>query len=107
MQHWVSCTQRRQIQTYDYSRRYNESIQASLRGFLDANSICYLPVLFEDLIVTPEREVSRLASFLEADVAMSHLHSTYDGFLYRRPKALKDTVEAGLIYLKNYHQRWR
>ena len=28
-------------------------------------AIRYLPVLFEDLIVTPEREVARLASFLE------------------------------------------
>ena len=79
MQAWVSCTQRRQIQTYHYARRYNESIQASLREFLDANAIRYLPVLFEDLIVTPEREVARLASFLGADVAMDHLRSTYDG----------------------------
>ena len=107
MQAWVSCTQRRQIQTYDYARRYNESIQASLRAFLDANSVRYLPVLFEDLIVTPEREVARLASFLEADVAMKHLQSTYDGALYRKPKSLKDTAEAGLIYLKNYRERQR
>ncbi len=85
MQAWVSCTQRRQIQTFDYARRYNESIQASLREFLDAKAIRYLPVLFEDLIVTPEREVARLASFLGADVTMEHLRSTYDGVLYRRP----------------------
>ena len=78
MQAWVSWTQRRQIQTYGYARRYNESIQASLQQFLDANAIRYLPVLFEDLIVKPEREVARLASFLGADVAMDHLRSTYD-----------------------------
>ena len=107
MQAWVSCTQRRQIQTYDYARRYNEAIQRSLREFLDGNSIRYLPVLFEDLILTPEREVTRLASFLDANIAMEHLHSTYDGVLYRRPKSLKDTVEAGLIYLKNYRERLR
>lgn len=107
MQAWVSCTQRRQIQTYDYARRYNESIQNSLREFLDANGIRYLPVLFEDLIVTPEREIARLASFLETDVRMDHLRSTYDGTLHRRPKSLRDTVEAGLIYLKNYRERLR
>lgn len=107
LQAWVSCTQRRQIQTYEYARRYNESIQRSLREFLDANSIRYLPVLFEDLIVKPEREVTRLASFLDADVTMEHLHSTYDGVLYRRTKSLKDAVEAGLIYLKNYGERLR
>jgi hypothetical protein len=107
MQAWVSCTQRRQIQTYHYARRYNDSIQASLREFLDANAIRYLPVLFEDLIVNPEREVARLGSFLGADVAMDHLRSTYDGVLYRRPKSLKDTAEAALIYLKNYRERLR
>ena len=45
--------------------------------------------------------------FLGADVAMDHLRSTYDGVLYRRPKSFKDTVEAGLIYLKNYRERLR
>jgi hypothetical protein len=107
IQAWVSSTQRRQIQTYAYVRRYNESIQASLRDFLDANAIRYLPVLFEDLIVKPEREVARLASFLGADVAMDHLYSTYDGALYRRPKSIRDAVEASLIYLKNYRERLR
>jgi hypothetical protein len=38
---------------------------------------------------------------------MDHLRSAYDGVLYRRPKSLKDTVEAGLIYLKNYRERLR
>jgi hypothetical protein len=107
MQAWVSMTQRRQIQTYGYARRYSESIHASLQQFLDVNAIRYLPVLFEDLIVKPEREVARLASFLGADVTRDHLHSTYDGVLYRRPKSFKDAVEAGLIYLKNYRERLR
>ena len=107
MQAWVSCTQRRQVQTYDYARRYNDSIQASLKAFLDANAIRYLPVLFEDLIVTPQQEVARIGRFLETPVTMEHLQSTYDGILYRKPKTLRDTVEAGLIYLKNYHERLR
>ena len=107
LQAWVSGTQRRQIHTYDYARRYNESIQNSLREFLDANGIRYLPVLFEDLVVTPEREIARLASFLETDVRMDHLRSTYKGVLHRRPKSLRDAVEAGLIYLKNYRERLR
>ena len=107
MQAWVSCTQRRQIQTYAYSSRYNDSIQASLKEFLESNRIRYLPVLFEDLIVTPEREVARIGGFLEAPVTMEHLRSTYDGALYRMPKTWRDTVEAGLIYLKNYRERLR
>jgi Sulfotransferase domain len=78
-----------------------------LRTFLDANSIRYLPVLFEDLIVTPEQEVARIGRFLGTPVTMEHLQSTYDGVLYRKPKTLRDTVEAGLIYFKNYHERLR
>ncbi len=57
--------------------------------------------------MTPEREIGRLASFLETDVRMDHLRSTYGGTLHRRPKSLRDTVEAGLIYLKNYRERLR
>jgi len=59
------------------------------------------------LIVTPEQEVARIGRFLETPVTMEHLQSTYDGVLYRKPKTLRDTVEAGLIYLKNYHERLR
>jgi hypothetical protein len=107
VQSWISCTQRRQIQTFDHARRYNESIQVSLRRFLDERGIRYLPVLFEDLIVTPEREIERLAGFLAADIRMEHLTSTYDGALRRKPKSLRDAIEAGLIYLKNYPERLR
>ena len=107
MQAWVSCTQRRQIQTFDYARRYNEAIQTSLREFLDSNAIRYLPVLFEDLIEAPEREIARLSAFLGAPVTLEHLRASYDGVLYRRPKSLRDTVEASLIYLKNYRERLR
>lgn len=107
MQAWISCIQRRQIQTYDYARRYNEAIQSSLREFLDSHAIRYLPVLFEDLILTPEHEIARLAGFLGVDLTMQQLRASYDGVLYRRPKTLTDTVEAGLIYLKNYRERLR
>jgi hypothetical protein len=107
LQSWISCTQRRQIQTLDHSRRYNESIQASLRSFLEQHGIRYLPVHFENLIVTPEREIARLAQFLDADISLEHLTSTYDGVLRRKPKTVRDAVQAGLIYLKNYRERLR
>jgi hypothetical protein len=107
LQAWVSCTQRRQIQTFEYSRHYNESIQASLRTFLDERGIRYLPVLFEDLIVTPEAEIERLSAFLGNTIGLEHLRSTYDGILHRRPKGVRDMIEAGLIYLKNYGERLR
>ncbi len=45
--------------------------------------------------------------FLDADVRMEHLRSTYDGVLYRKAKSAGDAIEAGLIYLKNYRERLR
>jgi hypothetical protein len=107
VQAWISTTQRRQIQTFRYQKAYNDAIQASLREFLESNAIRHLPVLFEDLIVTPEREVDRLGGFLGHAVTMDHFRSSYEGGFYRRPKTMLDGVEAALIYLKNYRERLR
>ena len=38
---------------------------------------------------------------------MEHLTSTYGGVLRRKPKTVRDAIEAGLIYLKNYPERLR
>ena len=107
VQAWISTTQRRQIQTYRYQKAYNDAIQASLREFLDSNRIRHLSVLFEDLIVTPEREVDRLSGFLGHAVTMDHFRSSYEGDFYRKPKTIRDGVEAALIYLKNFGERLR
>jgi hypothetical protein len=107
VQAWISTTQRRQIQTFRYQKAYNDAIQASLREFLESNGIRYLPVLFEDLIVTPEREVERLSGFLDHPVTMDHFRSSYEGGFYRKPKKVRDAIEASLIYLKNYRERLR
>ena len=91
---------------FPYAVEADEPLARALE-VMEQHDIRHLPILFEDLIVNPEREVARLGSFLGADVAMDHLRSTYDGVLYRRPKSLKDTAEAALIYLKNYRERLR
>jgi hypothetical protein len=106
-QAWISTIQRRQIQTFGYLSRYNEAIQASLRQFLETNRIQFLPVQYEDLVVTPEREVERIGRFLGRPLTLEHLTSTYSGTLYRRPKTWRDGLEAGLIYLKNFGERLR
>jgi hypothetical protein len=105
MQSWISTLQRRQIQTYGYLSRYNEAIQASLREFLHQQEVQYLPVQYEDLVVSPERELARIGGFLETPLTLEHLTSTYTGPLRRKPKTWRDGVEAGLIFLKNYGER--
>jgi hypothetical protein len=107
MQAWISTIQRRQIQTYGYLSAYNESIQRSLREFLDQYRVRYLPVQYEDLVVTPEAELARISGFLGTELTLAQLTTTYSGPLRRRPKGLRDGIEAGLIYLKNYGERLR
>jgi len=105
LQSWVSTIQRRQIQSYGYLSRYNESIQESLRNFLDLHRIGYLPVQYEHLVMQPEDELRRIGEFVGTSLELTHLTSTYTGPLRRRPKGLRDGIEAGLIFLKNYRER--
>jgi hypothetical protein len=105
LQSWISTIQRRQIQTYGYLCRYNDSIQASLREFLASNRIDFLPVQYEHLVMNPERELGRIGGFLGTELTLAHLTSTYSGPLRRKPKNLRDGVEAGLIFLKNFGER--
>lgn len=107
VQAWISTIQRRQIQTFEYLSRYNAAIQASLREFLETHGIGYLPVRYEDLVVTPEAEIARISRFVGGDVTLQHLTSSYSGALYRKPKTLRDGIEAGMIYLKNFGERLR
>jgi len=107
LQSWISTIQRRQIQTYSYLSTYNQSIQQSLREFLEQRRVRYLPVQYEDLVIRPEAELSRIGGFLGTDLTLAHLTSTYSGPLRRRPKGWRDGIEAGLIYLKNYGERLR
>lgn len=107
MQAWISTIQRRQIQSYRYLCRYNEAIQVSLRGFLESNRIRFLPVQYEDLVISPDQELARIGRFLGRTLSLTHLTATYTGPLHRSPKGWRDGIEAGLIYLKNYRERIR
>jgi hypothetical protein len=106
-QAWISMTLRRTIQTVRYTREYHRAIQDSLCSFLDESSLPYMSVLFEDLLLQPEREIERLRGFLGVELTMEHVHQSYRGRLYRRPKGVRDALLASLIYLKNYGERLR
>jgi hypothetical protein len=105
VQSWVSTIQRRQIQTYGYLSRYNESIQESLREFLVSRQIAFLPVQYEDIVMRPEETLQRIGEFIGTPLRLEHLTSTYTGPLRLRPKGWRDAIEAALIFLKNYDER--
>jgi hypothetical protein len=107
LQAWISMTQRRTIQTWEYTKRYHEGVQSSLKQYLSRSGRPFLTVNYEDLIIRPEAELERLSRFLGRPVSMQHLTSTYRGRLYRKNKGFRDAVEAALIYTKNFRERLR
>lgn len=107
LQAWISCTLRRQIQTYAYMKRYNAAIESSLNDFLLSTGAPSLSLVYEDLQLEPERELERLSAFLDTPVTLDHLRATYTRPLRRRNHGLVDTLTACMVYLKNHGERLR
>jgi len=108
LQAWISCTLRRQIQTFGYLRRYNASTEGAMRRFLVDHNAPHLHIVHEDLQLSADRELARLSKFLEAPVTLGHLLAIHDsGRLNRRNRRIKDFCKAVLIHAKNYRERLR
>ncbi len=108
LQAWISCTLRRQIQTFGHLRRYNASTEGAMRRFLTDQSVPHLHVVYEDLQLRADHELARLSKFLEAPVAPRHLLAIHDsGKLNGRKRGIKDFCKAVLIHAKNYGERLR
>ena len=106
MQTWVSQTLRRQITTYRYSRSYEQSIQASVLQFFQENSLPYLRVRYENLIVRPAETIRGLNDFLSTNLTVEDLNAVYHKPLYKSPRSsLVKQLKAAAIYLKNYSER--
>lgn len=108
LQAWISCTLRRQIQTFGHLRRYNASTEGSMRRFLTDQSAPHLHIVYEDLQLRADRELARLSKFLGATLTLDHLLAIHDsGRLDRRNRGVKDFCKAVLIHAKNYGERLR
>ena len=106
-QAWISHILRRQIQTPAYCRDYMEGVRASLLEFIEEYKLQYIEIVYEDILLSPERMIKKLGDFLETDIAMTDLQTFYRGPLYRRKHGVGDFMRAMLIYLKNYRHRLR
>ena len=106
-QDWVSQLNRRQIQTYQYLKNYNKSIEDSIVKFLEATGQDYMKLGYEDLIINPTHSIDKLNAYLAAKLTVDDLEKMYRGRLYKMPKGLFDTVKALAIYVKNYRIRFK
>jgi hypothetical protein len=106
-QTWISTTLRRQIQTPEYARNYQDGITSSILQFLWDNNLTYMDVIYEDLLVHPQATIGKLNAFLGSGITMHHLKQVYHGPLYRKQRSRLDYLKANLIYFKNYAERYR
>ena len=44
---------------------------------------------------------------MDMNCGPDQLRAIYRGDLYKKPKGLRETIKAGLIYAKNYGERYR
>lgn len=107
LQMWISATLRRQIQTYDYCKSYNESIKASIIDFFKENQLPYLHLTYEELVVQPRESIVKLNNHLNTGLDIEDLKKAYSKPLYKMPRSSANLLKAGLIYLKNYSERHR
>jgi len=106
LQSWVSATLRRQITTYRYSKTYEQGIQQSAIDFCEKNSLPYLHLTYEQLIVHPGDSIERLNGYLDTSLTVEDLKQVYHKPLYRNPRnSWTNHVKAVLIYVKNYSER--
>lgn len=106
-QEWISCTHRRQIQTYAYLRRYNAATLATMRALARDHNLRCCELTFEQLICEPETTLARVGRHLGRPVDVARLRAVYRGTLGRRVHGFRQAALAILIYLKNYPQRYR
>lgn len=107
LQTWISTTIRRQIHSYEYSKKYTAQVHDSIGGFLREFDRPHLDVQFEELVMHPESVVGKLNDYLDISLTMDDVHAVYTKPLRRMPRGKRDLLKASLIYLKNYRSRYR
>jgi len=104
---WVSCIKRRQIQSKAFCQHYDQQVCEAIRQQVSALDGELLELCFEDLLLTPEESLSRLNDFLGAQLTVDDLAEAYKGRLGQRVHNRWSYLQALMIYLKNYSQRYR
>ncbi|MDO9091408.1 MAG: hypothetical protein Q7U99_02005 [Rubrivivax sp.] len=104
-QAWISANLRRHVQSFTFTRSYNEGITQSNLRFLQEGGLPYLKLSFEDLLLAPEATLERLNSAFDLGLGLTQLHEVCRLPLGRKSRNWKDFALASLIYLKNFQER--
>lgn len=107
LQSWISYNLRRQIQSYAYAKRYCEQIESSIHAFFAEQDLPHLDLLFDDLVLHPDRTLERINAYLGSSLTEADLRAVYHQPLRRRPRSAFDLVKASLIFMRNFGERQR
>jgi hypothetical protein len=106
LQAWISWNIRREIQSYAYAKRYTQQVVGAIHAFLNENGLRHVHVRYEDLICEPEPTLARINAFIGSSLTLDDLSRVYRGPLRKKTHGLVNFAKAGLIYLKNYEERF-
>jgi len=104
-QAWITANLRRHVQSFAFTRAYNDGITDSNVRFLRDRGLPYLELSFEDLLLRPGVSLGRLNQHLGCELAMPDLLAVCRLPLGRRSRGIKDFAKAAAIYAKNYGER--
>ena len=107
LQSWISTTIRKQIQTRDHLRHYNDGVHRTIIDFVEQNDAQYVDILYEELIVDPESTIRRINAAVNTELSVSDFEKVFRGDLYKKQHGPKSFLRASAIYLKNYSDRYR
>jgi hypothetical protein len=105
VQAWISSNTRRHVQSFRFTRQYNNGITSSNTRFLEEMHLPFMRASFEDLLLEPQETIARLNDFFALELALDDLRSVYREPLYQKSRNWKDLVLAAAIYAKNYGHR--
>lgn len=106
-QAWISVILRRHIQTFNYTKNYNEGIHQALVEFVKERNLSHIELTYEDLIIEPEKTLAQINQLANCSLELEHFKEIFRGHLYKKQHGLKSLIKAILIYLKNYGSRYK
>jgi hypothetical protein len=104
-QAWIGANLRRHIQSFAFTRAYNDGVTQSNTRFLNERGLPYLSLSFEDLLLAPDRTLERLNGHLDVALTREDLRTVCKLPLGRRNRGFNDFFKAAAIYAKNYRER--
>jgi len=105
LQAWISTLNRRQIQTFAHCRKYRDGIYNTIVEFVRGNNLTYYEIVYEDLMVTPNRVIDGINQCLNTELMAEDFLAVFRGKAFRKQHGALDLLKALAIYLRNHNER--